>query len=214
MAILKPIVINLPTRGACAVDYIDYFDEGQYGPDKLFFVGRYDTFEEASTQMNACLALQGNPGSMIHNSRHYIESKWTEPLVGPEEKYPKRAKYMIRFMFRVKFFGEYAYLEVGKKWDDTDPSSTFYITPSDLEVIDYCLFSKEDANYILENLIKPNLSSTPQTYTLNEDGTYTISELTEGAAYEYLQEKEAAQNATYLLADGIALSDKNGLLTL
>lgn len=214
MAVLKPIVINLPTRGTCAVDYIDYFDEGQYGPDKLFFVNRFDTFEEVAAQMNICLALQGNSGSMIHNSRHYIESKWTEPLVGPDEKYPKRAKYMIRFMLRVKFFGEYAYLEIGKKWDGTDPSTTYYITPKDLEVINYCLFSKDDANYILDTLIKPNLSATPQTYTLNEDGTYSISELTEGPAFDYLKEKEEAANATYLFADGIALSDDSGLLTL
>lgn len=214
MAVLKPIVINLPTRGTCAVDYIDYFDEGQYGPDKLFFVGRYDTFEDAVAQMNVCMALQGNPNSMIHNSRHYIDSKWTEPLISPTEKYPKRAQYMIRFMFRVKFFGEYAYLEVGKKWDDTDPSSPYYIQPKDLTVINRCLFSEEDANYILEELIKPNLSSTPQTYTLNKDGSYSLSELTEGPAYEYLQQKEAAQNATYLLADGVVLSDEDGLLTL
>ena len=39
--LLTPIVLNFPDRGACAVDYIDYFDEGQYGPDKAFFVNRF-----------------------------------------------------------------------------------------------------------------------------------------------------------------------------
>lgn len=48
MAVLKPIVLNLPTRGACAVDYIDYFDEGQYGPDKPFFVARFDDFQQVA----------------------------------------------------------------------------------------------------------------------------------------------------------------------
>ena len=42
MALLKPIVLNLTTRGNTAVDYIDYFDEGHYGPDKPHFVGRFD----------------------------------------------------------------------------------------------------------------------------------------------------------------------------
>ena len=214
MAVLKPIVINLPTRGACAVDYIDYFDEGQYGPDKLFFVSRFDNFDDVAAQMNACLALQGNPNSMIHHRRHCVEGKWVEPLVSSEEKYPQRAKYMIRFMIRIKFFGEFAYIDFGKKWDDTNPESAIYVEASELEVVNRCMLSEEDANYILENLIKPYLSQTPQTYVLNEDGTYNLETLSSGPAYETIQAKIAAQNANYLIIGDEALSDGKDLLTI
>lgn len=219
MAVLKPIVLNLPTRGACAVDYIDYFDEGQYGPDKPFFVARFDDFQQVAEQMRTCLSLQGNENSLIHFNRHHIEGKFIEPLKDPNEKYPQRAQYMIRFMLRIKFYGEFAYIDIGKRWDDTDPASAYYITANDLEVINRCMISAEDANEILETYIKGAtvngvaFKDTPaEKYELN-DSTVTISPLTEGAAYEYLQEKEAEANANYIFSEDGLLSDGDTLLT-
>ena len=67
--ILEPIVLNLTDRGACAVDYIDLFDEGMYGPDKPFFIGRFKNLDDVAAQMNKCLELQSIEGSLIHYRR-------------------------------------------------------------------------------------------------------------------------------------------------
>ena len=49
---LTPQVIAFPTRGNTAVDYIDYFDEGIYGPDKAFVVNRFQTIAEVAAQID------------------------------------------------------------------------------------------------------------------------------------------------------------------
>ena len=223
MAVLKPIVVNLTTRGACAVDYIDYFDEGQYGPDKPFFVGRFDDFESVAKQIRACLALQGNSNSLIHNSRHFVEGKWIEPLVSPEEKYPQRAQYMIRFIVRVKFYGEFAYLDIGKKWDGTSPNSIYYVLPKDLEVLNYCMLSKEDANAILDIILNSEVEQNKklkditdwETYTVSkETGEASISKLTSGSLFDELTRQKEIDEATYFSDGDFVFGDDTGLISI
>lgn len=221
MAELKPIVLNLTDRGNCAVDYIDYFDEGHYGPDKIFFVNRFDDLTAVAKQMRLCLALQGVEGSLIHNSRHFIEGKWIEPLVSKDELYPQRAQYMIRFLLRIKFYGEYAYIDIGKRWDDTDPTDIIYVKPAELSIVNRCLISEKDANDILNLILDAEVESgkklrdigweiyVPPTDSENVPST---GELSEGELYEKLVAQEELKNAV-LFSDGdIILGDENGAL--
>lgn len=224
MAILKPIVLNLPDRGTCAVDYIDYFDEGQYGPDKPFFVNRFDDLNGVAEQMRACLALQGNENSLIHNNRHYVEGKWISPLVSKDEPYPQRAQYAIRFMLRIKFYGEFAYLDIGKSWLGLDPTDTLYIEPSQLEVLNRCMLTQNDAEAILQMLLDTTIQDTgkkfseigKEKYEVNkENGETSIQVLSDSDAISIkLARQEHALYATYI-SDGETLyADNDGLISL
>lgn len=225
MAVLKPIVIDLPTRGRCAIDYIDYFDEGQYGPDKPFFVSRFDDFTQVAKQMRACLSLQGNENSLIHFRREHIDGKWGEPLVieAGNEPYPYRAQYRIRFMLRIKFYGDFAYLDLGQKWaPEHDPSETYYVEAKDLEVVNRCMLSETDAEKILEYILNAEVESGktlsqvgPEQYVPGENGAAaTIQPLTTGPVAEALAAIEKERMATYVGDANYVLSDGDTLLTI
>lgn len=240
--ILKPIVINFPDRGSCAVDYIDYFDEGQYGPDKAFFVGRFQDLKEVATQINQCLALQSTEGSIIHGGdwnkslpsagRLCVQNKWIEPLQDPNEKYPQRAQYKIRFLLRIKFYGEFAYLDLGAKWKDTDeldPSKYIIVKAEELEVVNRCWISKADAEYI-KNILLGDFTFTKDGEEINEpiltyDGSQyysydkasnsvTLSALDENSPIIKQLQAEKELESAILLSDGTSIiSDENGLLS-
>lgn len=218
MALLKPIVLNLTTRGNTAVDYIDYFDEGHYGPDKPHFVGRFDDLTQVAEQIRVCLALQGNEGSMIHNSRHHVEGKWIEGLADRNDPYVQKAQYKIRFLIRMKFYGEFAYLDIGKRWEEgEDPSEPYYVEAADLEVLNRCMLSKEDAEDIL-NMIKSVevlANAKPEKYMgVDSEGKPIIEELTSGPIFDAIQNAHAAAAATYMTDDGLILADDDGMLIL
>lgn len=225
MAVLKPIVIDLPTRGRCAVDYIDYFDEGQYGPDKPFFVSRFDDFTQVAKQMRACLSLQGNENSLIHFKREHIEGKWGEPLVieAGNEPYPYRAQYRIRFMLRIKFYGDFAYIDLGQKWaPGHDPSKIYYVEAKDLEVVNRCMLSEADAKKILEYILNAKVEGdkklsdiSREVYVPGENGAAaTFKDLTDGPIAEALDAEEKERMATYVADANYVLSDGDTLLTI
>lgn len=161
---ITPIVLQFPKRGNTAVDYIDYFDEGVYGPDKPHFIGRFKTITEVANQIKECLALQSNPNSMIHYNRTNVPDKWVEPLQDRTEKFYKRAKYYIRFILRFKFYGGFGYLDIGRKWregdilDDGTLANPAGVSLNDLEVVNYCWMAPEDSEYILD-LVKAGAST-------------------------------------------------------
>lgn len=198
--LLTPIVLNFPDRGACAVDYIDYFDEGQYGPDKAFFVNRFRTLDEIAEQMDKCLALQTNLNSMIHVNRCNISDKWMDYFTSKNDKYPQRAQYKIRFLLRFKFYGDYAYIDLGVKWrldDDLDTINPIIIKKDDLEVINRCWISENDAKYILTEITNKLTFDGTQTYDITDNN---IRKMTEDEQNK-LDEEKAISNAT-LLSDG------------
>lgn len=227
MAELKPIVLTFPTRGASAVDYIDYFDEGHYGPDKPFFVGRFDDLKQVAAQMHKCLSLQTTPGSMIHGGvddstkRLYIEGKWGEPLTvnSGKEPFPYRAQYKIRFMIRIKFYGEFAYIDLGAKWQpkDANTSRIIVVTPDELEVVDRCMVSREDAKWIRDQIVT-------ELKTLGYDGTQSYNTSTgevEAASNELTQklqkqieEDNKIETSMYVADSGAVLSDGETLITI
>lgn len=49
--------INLKHRGSDVIEWIDLFDEASYGADKLFFRGRFLSFEEVKTQILGALGI-------------------------------------------------------------------------------------------------------------------------------------------------------------
>lgn len=204
--VLKPIVLNLKDRGLSAIDYIDYFDEGRYGADRPYFVGRYTDLESIAKQMNKCLALQSTPGSFIHLNRLEVPDKWIEPLQDPNELYPQRAQYAIRFMLRIKFYGDFGYLDLGARWNEkytaAAEANNLIIKPEDLEVINTCWLSIADANAIKEMLLSSkegeNSIFTYDGETMKYDPeTDSVVELSEEEK-KANAEKQAEANAVYL----------------
>lgn len=215
--LLTPIVLNFPDRGYCAVDYIDYFDEGQYGPDKAFFVKRFGTDDEnplagIAAQMNACLALQNTEGSMIHVNRTDIPDKWMDPMTSKSDPFPRRAQYKIRFLLRIKFYGDYAYIDLGAKWKPGEDLTLGapIVKATDLTVVNRCWISERDAQYVLDELKESGLNFNDR--TAYDASTGSVRELSE----EELQEKEAAAEATYLTEDDetLLVDDSGNPITL
>jgi hypothetical protein len=177
--------------------------------------------------MRACLALQGNENSLIHFKREKVEGKWGEPLIIEEgnEPYPYRAQYKIRFMLRIKFYGDFAYLDIGQKWaPGEDPTDTIYVEPAQLEVVNRCMLSEADAqtilnNYILGAELTVNGSKAvfaqigKEKYSVT-DGNVTIEQLTSGPIAEALAALEKERLATYVTDDNAVLSDGETLLTI
>lgn len=207
--LLTPIVLNFPDRGSCAVDYIDYFDEGQYGPDKAFFVGRFQKLDEIATQMNACLALQNTPGSMIHVNRTNIPDKWMDPMTSQTDPFPRRAQYKIRFLLRIKFYGDYAYIDLGAKWspDDDLTLGAPIVTSEDLEVVNKCWISEKDANFILDELKDAGLSFNGS--TTYDATTASVRALTE-EELATIEEEKAVAAANYIADDESFFVDADG----
>jgi hypothetical protein len=211
---LEPIVLDLPIRGLSAIDYIDYFDEGLYGPDKPYFVARYKNLKQLSEQMDKCLALQTTEGSLIHYRREHIADKWVEPLISPEEEYPQRAYYAIRFMLRIRFYGDFAYIDLGKKWEEGDieaiKNGTFAVLPSQLEVINKCWIADQDAEYIKE-LICSNLSYTGnEKYDASSASVVALSQ----EELEKLEEAKLEAAAIFLTDGESVLGDAEGALNI
>lgn len=224
---LKPIVLHLTDRGTCAVDYIDYFDEGQYGPDKAFFVCRTQDFTAIAKQMDLCLALQTTPNSMIHSpSRLEIADKWVEPLNFKNSLYPRRAHYKIRFLLRIKFYGEFAYIDLGAKWKPTDMDANRIqvVEAKDLEVINRCWISERDANDICE-MIKEKLTyDGTQSYKVvdgvpvmeqNSSNELITAYAAQKAEDERIKQEQEALEAAILISDEDDIfSDDEGLISL
>lgn len=212
--LLTPIVLNFPDRGSCAVDYIDYFDEGQYGPDKAFFVKRFGSNDEnplagIAAQMNACLALQNTPGSMIHVNRTDIPDKWMDPMTSQTDPFPRRAQYKIRFLLRIKFYGDYAYIDLGSKWSSKDDLTLGapIVTTEDLEVVNKCWISERDANFILDELKNAGLSFDGS--TTYDATTASVRALTE-EEMAALAEEKAVASANYIADDESFFVDADG----
>ena len=218
MALLKPIVLNLPTRGNTAVDYIDYFDEGHYGPDKPHFVGRFDDLTQVAEQIRVCLSLQGNENTMIHNSRHRVEGKWVEALADRNDPYVQKAQYKIRFLLRLKFYGEFAYLDIGKRWEEgEDPTAPYYVEAGDFEVLNRCMLSAEDADKILEMVKSTEVlaNAKPEKYIgVDEEGNPIIEDLTSGPIFDAIQNSRAMATALFLGDDDLILTDDEGMLAI
>ena len=224
--VLKPIVIDLPDRGLCAIDYIDYFDEGRYGADNIHFVSRFDNLNDIAVQMDKCLSLQSTEGSLIHVNRLHVPNKWIEPLRDQDEKYPQRAQYAIRFMLRIRFFGDFGYLDIGAKWNKElttaakealEEGKFFRIFPNQLEVVNSCWLSYRDATEIL-NILKGEkgelvnaknqaLVSSHISYTGNEKYVQETNSMTAMSAAEI-----EALNLTYLTDGESSITDGDGVL--
>ena len=226
--LLTPIVLDFPDRGSCAIDYIDYFDEGLYGPDKMHFIGRFkgsEIFKDIATQIKTCLSLQNNPNSMIHLNRTCVPNKWMDPLTSKTDDYPQRAQYKIRFMLRIKFYGEYAYIDLGSSWKkDDDLTQPIEVLAkkddgtldaetlrNNLGIVNTSCISYKDAYVILNALYAAGLSYDGTTVYNPDSGQ---AEPMSAEALAAKEQAKAEANATYLSDGNDILSDDDGPITL
>lgn len=202
---ISPTVINLKDRGYCAIDYIDYFDEGLKGPDKPYFMGRFRTFADLRAQLlkfwqEAAIV----DASIAHLKRLDVPGKWMEPLIGPDVKYPRRAQYALRVLLRIKFFNDFAYVDIGRKWtedlitaaEEGNLGAQMKFTavdddPQKIEIVNSCWISGDDAVEILKILTGESTNNPDLTATAEQ--TQLISTInTEVAALAALNDDEGA----------------------
>ena len=153
---------------------------------------------------------------MIHVNRTCLPDKWMDPLTSKTDPYPKRAQYKIRFLLRIKFYGEFAYIDLGSKWKPTDDlTQPIEVLASkdngDLEVVNFSWISKRDAQFILDTLYDNGLFYDGTTKYNPETGKAEPLSAEELAAKE---EAKAAANAIYLSDGETVLSDDEGMLIL
>lgn len=161
------------------VDYIDLFDEGRFGADKLFLRGSFATFEEVAKQVNA-FVNSAKPGTSIWSdpkvARKISDENrldnptkkfWGNPdLTKTEENpWPCKADYRLLFFMKIHFHNDFGYIWFGLPWteDNTPPLggnideegeyATSKLKIKDFKVLKHCWISREDAEYVL-NFIK------------------------------------------------------------
>ena len=126
-------------------------------------------------------------------------------------------------MLRIKFYGEFGYVDLGQKWaPEDDPSETYYVEAKDLEVVDRCMLSEADAKKILEYILNAEVETGKtlsqvgkEQYVPGENGAAaTIQPLTSGPIAEALAAIEKERTATYVADANYVLSDGDTLLTI
>lgn len=202
---ISPTVINLKDRGYCAIDYIDYFDEGLKGPDKPYFMGRFRTFADLRAQLlkfwqEAAIV----DASIAHLNRLDVPGKWMEPLIGPDVKYPRRAQYALRVLLRIKFFNDFAYVDIGRKWtedlitaaEEGNLGAQMKFTavdddPQKIEIVNSCWISGDDAVEILK-ILTGESTNNPDLAPATEQTQLIATINTEVAALAALNDDEGA----------------------
>lgn len=190
---------NFKDMGRQVVDWIDLFDECQYGAGKLFFRGRFETMSEVAEQIAASLSDDykelgsGNPvahdtettfaeGNALH--RYYMPDirLWTP--IDFHDPYPYKARYAVEFLLRLKLYGEYIYLRVGLPWEklhneDGSINEKYPIDPEyvsggvsleDIRPLEWWGASKHDINVIMGGM----------TYTDEEGNTHSAQPTEDG----------------------------------
>lgn len=135
---------NFRDRGRQTIRWFDLFDECEYGADKLFFRGRFESLEDVVTQVKIALlqdidpAMEtqyvamgaGNPifkegddpktvrfaESGIGLNRWCAREGMTKWFSNRCIEYPNRARYAVHFRLRIKFHADYGYIDFGMSW--------------------------------------------------------------------------------------------------
>lgn len=163
------------------IDYIDFFDEGQFGAENLYLANRFhgtDTESALTEVQNQITSFFTTADKDIYDiNRLNVPNKkfFTNSCKEMSLKSPRRARYRLEFLLRIHFYGDFGYLHIGIPWDkwieteiDPAPGTTLTaVTAADiekLEVLKYCWLSKDEADAIL-NFIQtpPNKEETKET---------------------------------------------------
>lgn len=151
------------------LDYVDLFDEGRFGSDKLFLRGSFLTLKDVHDQVNAFLtssaegeSVYGTPSKAreIADYNRLFEPnrriwKLSERYTGVDP-YPYRAEYRLLFFVKLHFNLDFAYIWFGIPWtEDNTPKPGEELEPinsisiNDLVVLKHTWISKEDADTVL-----------------------------------------------------------------
>lgn len=199
----EPIFLKLKHLGDTVIDYIDLFDEGVYGADKLFLRGRYTSFEEVKSAIEECLALGSPTEDPASESNKLAFNRFNQPdkvffIPDLNDKYAMKAQFMLQFAIRVRLYDNFAYIHFGipwaRKWDVVNDcpnekypfgkytkGQTFNV--EDLQILRYSWISEEDAETILKmiglsNPIPLPVSETGKLQVVINNTTATISDAT------------------------------------
>lgn len=163
------------------LDYVDLFDEGRFGADKLFLRGSFSTLSAVSEQVKAFLTTKDSPEPKDEDE--YI-SPFSDPNVAreiadhnrlfdpnrkiwklsdpdPNDCYPQKATYRLLFFVKLHFNLDFAYIWFGIPWDESgfdlsDPEAELNsiedIALDDLRVLRHTWISREDAEMVLDKI--------------------------------------------------------------
>ena len=167
-----PIFLKLKHLGDTVIDYIDLFDEGVYGADKLFLRGRYTSFEEVKSAIEECLNLGSPTEDPASETNKLAFNRFNQPdkiffMPDLNDQYAMKAQFMLQFAIRVRLYDNFAYIHFGipwaRKWDVVNDcpnvkypfgqyakGQTFKV--EDLQILRYSWISQEDAETILKKI--------------------------------------------------------------
>lgn len=186
----EPIFLKLKHLGDTVIDYIDLFDEGVYGADKLYLRGRYTTFAEVKSAIEQCLAIGSPTESPASESNKLAYNRFSQPdklffIPDLNDPYAMKAQFMLQFAIRVRLYNNFAYIHFGipwaRKWDSVNncPNEKYpfgkytkgqTFTIGDLQVLRYAWISQEDA----ETILKEIGLATPFPITYSETGKLQV----------------------------------------
>lgn len=199
----EPIFLKLKHLGDTVIDYIDLFDEGVYGADKLFLRGRYTSFEEVKSAIEECLALGSPTEDPASEANKLAYNRFSQPdkvffIPDQHDAYAMKAQFMLQFAIRIRLYDNFAYIHFGipwaRKWDVINdcPNAKYpfgkyskgqTFTIEDLQILRYSWISIEDAETILKKIGLSNpipipVSETGKLQSVINNITAKISETT------------------------------------
>lgn len=165
----NPIVLDLKNMGKQVAIYIDLYDEGQFGADKLALRGRFDNLADVGSMIKEVLSIGSpieNPASedniLAFNRFNSFAAHWSR-YSETDEPYAKRAGHMLYFRLVIHLLDSTAHIGFGVKWakyrkengkiNKQFPCGNFTpdknMTMDDLRLIDTWGISWQDAHDIL-----------------------------------------------------------------
>lgn len=233
-----PETLHLKNRGACAVRSYDLYDEFAYGADNLNYVQSFtkisDLISYVTEKLNTCNpAEKESETQCVASFGRYDKKdypyKWRIDKNG--DLYPNKAKCVVRFLIRIHFFNDWAIVEIGKKWNKFYTNQTtkkinknypieeekkepgYRFTYKDLQLIDLCAISKNDASIIFgltsydEDMpdIGDGTFDTEETYNETQFA-YIFGNLDNQDLYVFIQEKKSSINDLFIDENGYILN--------
>lgn len=159
------------------LDYVDLFDEGRFGADKLFLRGSFSCLDNVREQVNSFLT-----GTDTKDEEGYDLPIYATPAIAREisdknrlfdpnrriwklseatdEKYPYKSQYRLMFFIKLHFHTDFAYIWFGVPWSNPkaqDELNAGQLNPikdtydlSDLKLLKHVWISPEDAKIIVD----------------------------------------------------------------
>lgn len=144
-------------EGINIIDYIDFFDETQFGAGNLRLRERCATLDEVKTLAADAVGKLNDESAVCNMNR--LAGHSNNYLLRPvDAKCPNKARYRFEMLLRIHFYNDFGYVHIGVPWTDENTPDTpeaglISVDTSDVKVIKTCWLSAENAKAIAEYIL-------------------------------------------------------------